>query len=511
MWRMKSSIMSSINAINNDPPASNRRDPDEERATVMDRPLAYSNVAAEADLVSEDDDDDAGLTVVPAVEDEENEPDDIISNLSLSPNQFTDSLLEAMKKLEDKEACDVILSPQHSTNETSIKLDTHPIEQEVNYDDDDEVVWVDEMTTKEEDILAMLESKSTPKDSVVTRIDTVNKNTDAIVVFKSNEPKEDITESEADDNESQTKSEGQISLVTRESEVLDMYEVFQNMEVELEPTESAFHQQEKLNRALLSMGYYFTIGLGTVAFLALAFGSSKKAAQNDIFDMAQEMAVDDMLPNPAPTSSQAMATFAVPLCAFEKNESIMEKDGAKEFEDSPKTTENVEFESYVASQTKWYKPIEYVVAASVLTMYYFVRSKMHSPSDGEKDSTKQSSIEVKSELASLNSFEGLRSFQKAFVKSGKGRRSGPRTKLDTTSYDKLTRVELLQILDGFGRYKGRNASKSKLIDDLCALYEETLFRFTNTQILEILQTKGYSADTTFKKNELVALAVKVGF
>ena len=104
------------------------------------------------------------------------------------------------------------------------------------------------------------------------------------------------------------------------------------------------------------------------------------------------------------------------------------------------------------------------------------------------------------------------SFHKCFVKSGKGRRGTVRGKCDVSSaYDKLTRHELLEILDGFGRYKGRTAAKSTLIRDLCSSYQDTLCRFSNDQILQILQTKGYTVDTKMTKHQLVTLAVIVGF
>ena len=84
-------------------------------------------------------------------------------------------------------------------------------------------------------------------------------------------------------------------------------------------------------------------------------------------------------------------------------------------------------------------------------------------------------------------------------------------KFDASSYRKLTRQELLKILDGFERYVGRDAAKSMLIHDLCNVYEDALYRFSNPQILLLLQAKGYSVNTNMSKQELVALAVKIGF
>mmetsp|Transcript_19635 Transcript_19635/g.37158 ORF Transcript_19635/g.37158 Transcript_19635/m.37158 type:complete len:518 (-) Transcript_19635:87-1640(-) len=517
MWRIKSSLMSSKN---NDPPASNRRDPDDDGlAVVVDRPLTYSNVTAVSAEEQEEpsSDNEGGITVVPAADDEDYENNDNkdmkadnLSELSISPNQFTDSLLDAMNKLEEKDG--------DEAKEDSVGNETVMSKSIVEeHEDDDEGILVDELTKEEEDFLAGLDIEP-----IVSAIDktteTANAEEYSVIVDQVPEKETKLLPPLSEE-----------SLLEAYPKETDTKELPFTAEEETTKKEDEWvrpstQNEEKLAMALFPVLRVFTVVLGVASFVALALSSTPKESlywnedlDATIANVHQEFAVtDENLPRPAATPPlMMMAPLARPsytYTAAQNSTSLYNVTGSSETGNGMGYLDGAESDP---ADSTWEGTHEILLVGSTLVFYYiiffWIRSGGPSATGGMLK-FEGGLLHQSNESVSLNSFQGMLSFHKRFVKSGKGRRGTVGGKCDVSSaYDKLTRPELLKILDGFDRYTGRDAAKFTLIRDLCSTYEDTLYRFSSDQILQILQAKGYSVDTKMTKHDLVTLTVNVGF
>lgn len=557
MWRLRSSILSSASASsnNNDPPATNRRDPDQEVAAtpavvVMDRPLLYSNVDSVNEHDHEEEEEEQGLMVVPPATDEDDDKvllqsDDDDDDLSVNPNQLTDSSL-----LNAAAAVAVIMEDAPVGNATLLVQET-PQQEQVDDDEEEEGVLVDEITQEEQDFLDSLKD-----------IQAVAKTNETVVPTRNELDMKPAVHEDDDDDEMTVQDDKQSlvdpAIIQEESDLERMVEEAELLAVQMKEaielsTPADQQQQHELERMVQEAvdltaqvkaenmstkrprkqedGFaklvwpvwrYFTIALGVAAFALMACTATQNQSacrDNNIepassLDALRDVVSVDVLPRPMPTpNSLPLAPIAFPFFGRSGNSTTLHNatNVPDEHEEEESTTQETTDEVDGAWLT-WQSEIMY---AGSLIIFYVACFWIQKGSGTELKNEK--SFDVQNNDSYLNSFEGMMAFHKTFRKSGKGRRVALRSatskpgKFDSSSYDKLTRTELLKILDSFERYVGRDAAKFLLIHDLCNLYEDTLYRFSNAQILQLLQSKGYSVNTNMSKQELVSLAVKVGF
>jgi hypothetical protein len=446
-----------------------------------------------------------------------------MSELSLSPNQFTE-LLENAQEFH---------APMTET--TVIKADPNSVQVDR---DDDEGVLVEELTQEEEAILATLDATT---GSIAAMIPE-----EAANLFAETETKEAATTQvvEKDMQELQIpplndrrlgidpdarKMDGGDSLspldmvggktaeeVTAVTEAIMTKTQAPNNEI---PSEEPVRTMD----ILLPVWHTFTTIISLVAFAALALGEGDTTASTIPHHPVNNFVPDTMVPNmqEIAMTSQAPPRMAMPPLAAlpwfsheENTTGLLENVNVVE---EPDFTVGIEADSELEDHV-WSGWSKFVCIATLVVAYYLVLLSVSSSGSRLNDIKKKVTAfllgfdmkSIKQEYMSLNSFEDLLHFQKAFVGSGKGRRGRRGGKVDADSYLKLTRDELVLILEGFGHCPS-NLVKTALIDELRSVYASALYNFSNPQILEILKAKGFSVNTPMTKQDLVSMAVKVGF
>lgn len=541
MWYIKSSNTASAKNVN--PPVVNGRDTQEQGATlnqvVVDRPLPYANVDATDEAPGSEEE---GLTIVPPGEEGNGEEEEgsttnkddgkeDLSDLSLSPNQLSDSLLAAVQKFEDNKNRD---ADEPTATGHPKKAPFKADQNTAVLEDDDEGVLVEELTKEEEALLASLDAAAgsisqIPQESSMDSMDGAIAAEEKAMEELQVPRLDDLASKKVDSNLESPSDEGgespfvdasekpaeEVSITVQTSNTQGAMEMSKNQGKESASKDSTYSMDRyDTNQILLPVWRMFTMVLSVAAFTALAIGNPTLPGSVGSYNDAQHMppqvvtVVEDVVPMSPPMQRSPLA-----LTWFNHEENSTAWGVSTNIKVEIDVNQEDDSEVIHSQWSGWSKLF---LLCSLLVMYYFVLFTISSPN---ADRVKQKVVDlligsatksIKSEFYSLNSFEGLLAFQKRFIASGKGRRRRG-GKLDVNSYNKLTRDEILKILDGFGQYQGRDAAKLTLIQDLCSVYEAALYHFSNPQILEILHAKGFSVNTNMTKQDLVSLAVKVGF
>lgn len=560
--------------VNNDPPASNRNDPDEDAGgavIVMDYPLHYSNVASssssaqEADMAgaisataadNRVDDEEEGLMVVPAADTAAaDDAKDTSSDLSINPGQLTDSLLEAaLQKFDDtnkqgEEEEDEQQQSQRGNDEILSSNDDGDDDDKENQglrgsdimdelDDEEEGILVDEpLAAEEEALLAEL----TAEPHFRSRNTTHTQEEDALLaelvaettmVANENTIEEfGPTPTRVNSSTTSTATKNDVAGVAAKEPVMDNPFAIKS-EHPLGGGDAGFLQVEPLDdyaKVMMRAWRGYILVTAIIGFCMLFFsGDAKNGVVGHATGMAQDLAAASLSFTMDSGSIYCPTLMSTPLAMAPPPFAapLLEKNGNGENMTVPiKVTETMEsevddtwatnVEGLFEDTIDFFRIAVWLLALILLILC--VRLLLDDENPNETNGTGTLTVRgsptmtVRNQMVSLNSFEGLLWFHKNFVKSNKGRRVASRVKFDMDAYNKLTRLELLQILDGFGRYSGRKAAKMTLICDLCVVYRQALHRLTFPQIVEILEAKGYSVNGNMKKNELIGLALRVGF
>jgi hypothetical protein len=535
MWRLKASL-GNTNANTIDPPASIAQAEEDTTmapaAEVMDHPLSYTNV-------SHHDDFGEGVLVVPPA-DEENK--DTSSDLSLSPNQLSDSVLEDLKMGSKTDLDLSVLSQPHET----VGSDSIP---SYRAESEEDAVLVDEPFLSKEPFLVEKNEEADVVDKtedVAVKAQVVDKTEDvdvkAQVVFKpfvetvytpegSWDSLEQFVQKEEDTEANRTcefeafKKQFSENIFRPKATTVDTEAKIFASAGDLS---TGTMEEKDVFKTLMWQWGFLTVAAG---FLIIAGLACVPANVPIPMEVPTPTPVRMFMPPQVPTYTMEQ----LGLFVEDKVETVKTvKTTVRATRPTPTPTPVVRAPTVVPTR-RMAKPVAFVdekndknkTSASgtfystslflgVLCVFLLGQvSEPKTPSeDGDNQNPFMAMDGVKTEwndMFSLNSVEGMLAFHQTFFKSGKGRRIFMDSRLGLEAYEELSCIELFLILDGFGRYSKRSASKSVLIRDLASKYEKALKRFTCPDIKEILSVKGYTAHAHMPKKELIALAVQAAF
>jgi hypothetical protein len=536
MWRLKASLgNTNTNANTIDPPASIAQAEEDTTmapaAEVMDHPLSYTNV-------SHHDDFGEGVLVVPPA-DEENK--DTSSDLSLSPNQLSDSVLEDLKMGSKTDLDLSVLSQPHET----VGSDSIP---SYHAESEEDAVLVDEPVLSKEPTLVEKNEEADVVDKpedVDVKAQVADKTEDvdvkARVVCKPFVETVYTPEGSWDSLENFVqKEEDTEANRTREFESFKKQfsqNIFRpkatTVDTEVNIFESAGDlstgtiEEKDVFKTLMWQWVYLTVAAGFFIIAGLACVPASVPIPIPV-EVPTPAPVRMFMPPQVPTYTMEQ------LGVFVEDKVETVKTTVRATRPTPAPTPVVRAPTVVPTR-RMAKPVAFVdekndknktsssgtfysTSLFLGVLYAFLLGQVSQPKTPSEDGDNQNPFiamkGVKTEwndMLSLNSVEGMLAFHQTFFKSGKGRRIFMDSRLGLEAYEELSCIELFLILDGFGRYSKRSASKSVLIRDLASKYENALKRFTCPDIKEILSVKGYTAHAHMSKKELIALAVQAAF